>query len=73
LADQGGEALTPMAVGGAAGKLRKGQQRVAQGWDFGISEAPGRGALGGDLPGTIHLLEGLFGQDAVMADLLDFE
>jgi hypothetical protein len=40
---------------------------------LGIGEAQSRCALHGHLEGTISLLESLFGQDAVMTDLLDFQ
>lgn len=73
VSEQGGEALTPMAVGESARKLRKSQQGVAQGLDFGIGESQGGSPLRGQPAGAMHLLEDLFGEDAVMADFLHFQ
>jgi hypothetical protein len=41
--------------------------------DFQVREAQGGSSLRFDLPGAANLLEGLFGKDAVVADLFDFQ
>lgn len=46
---------------------------MAQGLDLGIGEAQGGSPLLVYLTGAIHLLEGLFGEHAVIADLFDFQ
>ena len=70
---ESGEALPQMAVGESARQLRKRQQGVAEGLNLGIGEAERRSSLLIELAGTIDLLEGLFGQDTVVADFFDLQ
>ena len=71
--EEGGETLAQEAVGKASGKLREGQQGMAQRLDLGIGKAQRRGALLVHLAGMMQLLEALFGEHTVVADFLDFE
>lgn len=73
MGEQSGESVAQKTVGESTGKLRKSQQGLAQGLDLGIGEAQGRSSLVVYWAGAMHLLEGVFGEHAIMADFLHFQ